>query len=871
MIQRAIVRILAAVALIAPTVPLRAQGTGAIYGTISDPAGLAVVSAEVTATLVERGLVRKAPTNAQGDFLLPALPVGVYTLTVETPGFKQFRREGVTLTANQNVQVSVTLELGNVADHVTVTADAPLVESRSSVVGALVDGRRITELPINGRNVLALAVILPGATSIDAPQSFTGDRAGPTISISGSRTNQNLFLLDGAHFNALFRNTGLNYPPPDALQEVKVLTNTYAAEYGRNSGAIFNVVTRSGGNEVHGAAWEFLRNNKLNARNFFAPSQIPQLIQNQFGAAAGGPIVKNRLFIFGSYEGLRIRPESLRLSAFPLTEAERRGDFSANRTSIRDPQTGQPFPGNQIPASRIDTVARNILDPKVMPLPNRPDGQFVETYPTPENNNQALMRMDYSRGRHTIDGRYYFDLATDRGSVGQIASYSPTEGRATMNNITIGDTFVIRPSLLNQVRASFNRFTVTRANLNPTHISQFGSNFPLFGPPLPASLNITGRVSLGGNASADPWTVNESYQFAESVQWTGGKHSVKAGFEYLKARYYNLTIVRTMGVFDFSGQVSGDSAADFVLGNPSSMNVASPVRDQGGEQYSTYFYVQDDWRISPRLTLNLGLRYELALPWFHPNDWWGTFHAGEQSKVIPSAPLGLVYPGDQGVPRGLIQTDKNNFLPRVGFAWDPFGKGRTSVRGAYGIFYETINADVIQNDGQPFNYTFTIPRPYSLTDPLRGQAPIPLTVDTKSPLFVGIQQVSYPDPNMRTGYVQQFNLMVQHEVVHNLSLQVGYVGKLGRKLMMVTNGNPAVYRPGATLANINQRRIYQGFGENRVISTQANAYYNGLQTQVEKRHSRGFTIQGAYTWARSIDMASGITTSIAQSPRTSST
>jgi len=838
------------------------QGTGTIHGTVTDPSGLAIPGARVTATMAERGVSRNVVSNVQGDYLLPSLPVGSYVLVIEAQGFKQFRRDGITLAAIQNVQVSASLELGNVSERVTVTANALLVDSRSSVVGTLVDGRRITELPINGRNVIALAAILPGATDIAAPQSFTGDRSGPTISVSGSRTNQNLFLLDGAHYNALFRNTGINYPPPDALQEVKVLTNTYSAEYGRNSGSVFNVVTRSGTNEVHGSVWEFLRNDNLNARNFFAPSRIPQLIQNQVGAAGGGPIIKNRLFVFGAYEGLRIRPESLQASAFPLTEAERRGDFSATRTGIRDPETMQPFAGNQIPLSRFDTVAGNVFRQNLMPFPNRPEGQLVTTFPTPQDDNQVLSRIDYHAGRNIIDGRHNYNLATDRGFEGQAPSYTPTQGRATTNNITIGDTFLISPSLLHQARVSFNRFTVIRATSNTTHISQLGANFPLFGPPLPPNLNIIGRVILGSTAPSDPWTVNESYQFSDSIQWTRSKHSLKGGFEFLKGRYYNLTIVRTMGVFDFNGQISGASAADFILGRPSSMSVATPVREQGGEQYSTYYFLQDDWKIHPRLTLNLGVRYELPLPWFHPNDAWGTLHAGKQSRLIPTAPAGLVYPGDPDVPRGLIQTDKNNWAPRFGFAWDPFGKGRSAIRGAYGIFYETMNADIIQNDGQPFNYTFTIPQPFSLTDPLRGQPPIPTTVDLVNPRFVGQQQISYPDPNMRTGYVQQFNLNVQHQLAHELAIQAGYVGKLGRKLMMVYSGNPAVFGPGATLGNINQRRILQGFGDNRVISTQANSYYNGLQVQVEKRHSRGFTIQGAYTWSRAMDMASAIATSI---------
>src|SRR5262245_59728044 len=310
-------------------VVLYAQGNGTIHGTVTDPAGAAIPGAKVVALLEERGTLRELVTSPEGDFVFPSLAVGTYTITVEAQGFKQFRRSGVTLTTEQNVRVDVRVEVGNLAESVTVTAEAPLVDSRSSVIGTLIDSRRVTDLPLNGRNIIGLASLLPGATNVAAPQTFTGDRSGPTLNVSGSRGNQNLFLFDGQQFNAVFRNTGLNYPPPDALQEVKVLTNSFSAEYGRNAGSVFQVVTRSGANQIHGSLWEFLRNHSLNARSFFAPSTIPQLIQNQFGAAAGGPIRKDRLFLFGSYEGLRVRSASLGAASFPLTEAERRGDFSA--------------------------------------------------------------------------------------------------------------------------------------------------------------------------------------------------------------------------------------------------------------------------------------------------------------------------------------------------------------------------------------------------------------------------------------------------------------------------------------------------------------------------------------------------------------
>ena len=827
-----------------------AQGDGTIHGTVTDPSGLPVPKAKVTATLEERGTTRQTESDGEGTYILPLLPVGTYRVDVEAQGFKLFRST-VTLTSNQNARVDAKLQVGHLTESVTVTAEAPQVDSRSSTVGALIDSRRVVDLPTNGRNVIALAQILPGVADVSAPQTFTGDRSGPTVSVSGARANENLFLFDGTDFNGLFRNTGLNYPPPDAIREVKVLTNSFSAEYGRNAGSIFNVVTRSGTNQIHGRAWEFTRNSALNARNFFLPTTAG-LIQNQFGGSAGSPIRRDKLFIFGSYEGLRIRPASASTTGTPLTAAERNGDFSRSLPLPIDPASKKPFPNNQIPSNMIDSVAKNILaNTNLMPLPNTPNGQFVTTFPKPQNNDNFLVRLDYNRGKHTTDGHYNYNLATQVTSSGDLPAYSPLSVRAPGNNITLGDTWVLRPDLINSARLSYNRFVAVNEVLNHTDVAQLGANFPAVG--IPPALAISGRVTLGSNSSSTQRDVNQAFQFSDRLNWTRGRHSVKSGFELLVLRYLNRGLFLSMGDFRFTGSFTkGNAAADFLLGQAATMSVASPMIEQAGNQTNTYYYFQDDWRIRQRLTLNLGLRYELPLPWVHPHDWWGTLHPGQQSRVIPNAPLGMVFPGDAGVPRGLVPTPTKDFAPRLGFAWDVFGDGRTAVRGAYGIFYEPVNVNIIQNQSQPFRYTYNL-NGVKLADPLSGQPPLPTAINLTNPLFVGTQSIIYPDPNLHPPYAQQFNLTVQRQIVRDLVVDVAYVGTLGRRLQIGVASNPAVFGPGASTNNIDQRRILQPYGSNVLFADQANSNYNALQVQAKKRMSSGFSLQFAYTYSRAID------------------
>ena len=853
------------------------QGMGTILGTVQDPSGLGVPNAKVTALLTDRGLTRTVNTDTAGDYLLNLMPIGTYSVTVEQQGFRTFRQAGIVLTANANARIDVKLEVGSIVQEVSVTATATPVDTHSSVVGALIDERQITELPTDGRNVISLATLLPGVTALYAPQVLTNEGAGALASVEGGRQNQNLYLFDGVEFQALFINSGLNYPPPDALQEVKVLANAYSAEYGHNAGSVFNVVTKSGTDRFHGAGWEFLRNSALNARNFFS-SSVPALIQNQFGGDIGGPIIKDKAFFFASYEGLRIRQGALSSGVHPLTAQEREGYFT---TPITDPQTGANFPTASCPIttgtcyaispSRFDTVAKNALGlgsmAAVMPLPNAPGGAWEGTYPTPTNSDQLLVRGDYNTRKHTLTVRYNYNGSYTTSFNGSIPAYEPYASWMDVQSAAIGDTWVLRTNLLNEIRLGFNRVYDFSPILNPTSLAQLGGNFPTIIAGQTVGFNIAGRLEQGqGNSNTDIDT-DQTMEFRDSISWTKGSHVVKAGFMYLRNFEFNQSYWQTAPEFKYSGYATGNSAADFLVGLPSQLIFSTPIFQQAGIETSTNYYVQDDWKVSRRLTLNLGLRYELPLPWVQPNNWWGTLHVGQQSTVFPTAPVGLVYPGDKGVPRGIVPTPTKDFAPRIGFAWDPFGKGRTSIRGAWGIFYDATNTQIIQNFLQPFRYSNYYSAPYSTTDPLVGQPALPIitAVDTSHPVFTtGPQDLLWQDPTYVTPYVEHYNLNVQHEFTKDLMVQIGYYGKTFQHLWMGYNSNPSFYTcpgcPAPTLANENQRVVLEQGFQNAVIenSTRGSGRYNGLEIEVHKRFSHGFQAQGTYTYNSTLDNASSL-------------
>jgi len=836
--------------------------TGTIFGNVSDASGGVMAGAAIKVLNVETAETHSALSNAQGGYVFPSLPVGRYRVEAEASGFKKVVRDVVSVGVNQNARVDLVLEVGSLTQEVHVREDAPLVDTREAQLGGSVDGDRIADLPLNGRNVYSLVSILPGVAR--ATTLTVGDNSGNFVEANGSRTRQGNFMLDGGFNNNLFRNGGNQAPNPDAVEEFRLLTSNFDAEFGRLSGAVINVVTKSGTNQFHGALFEFLRNNHLNARSFFQPSVTP-LHQNQFGASAGGPVIHNKTFFFASYQGLRIRTASFVNSGITPTEAQRRGDLSALPANQRpvDPATGMAFPGGVIPGPLLDPVAQNIL--KLVPLPNTPAGYFQASSSSLSNDDEGLIKIDHQVTRaHKISGSLFLirsSVFDPFASSTQISNYGLTNTAYTQRNITGNEDWIITPTLLNQFRFSYSLNNNNQASQVQTSWSDFGSKVTLGAlPPRPPQFFVNGFWQMGtfGNDAMD----QTSFGPSDTLTWIRNGHSIRTG-----AGMTRHTLVETgnwlgAGQIRFSGSSTKSALGDFLTGHANTFRQNNGQdRDFFGNDW--YGFFQDDWKISRKLTLNLGLRYEVDGALESTTDALQTFRLGVQSRVFPISPLGLAFPGDSGIPRAAMPTPGKNFAPRIGVAFDPFGNGKTAIRAGWGFFYAATIANITSNlQGQPFLVDVTVNVTPNLNTPyanVPGGSPFPYTLSRTNPLFSLPLTASYVAENLGMPYVMQYNFTIQQQLSSQWSLQAGYVGNVSRKLYLQRDANAPLYIPGkSSVANVNSRRPYLPgtFSEIAETETAANADYNSLQVTLARRFAHGFTLMANYTWSKSMDIAS---------------
>jgi len=867
------------------------QITGNIRGTVTDPSGAVVVGAAVTARQTETGLSRETITDRSGSYVLLELPVGHYHLQVEAKGFQEYLQDGITLNVDETAAVSARLALGSEKQQVLVRADAELIEPTVTSMGKVVEQQELEDLPLNGRNFSQLGLLQPGVVPLTPGIAEAGGslRNGQAYAVNGQRPESNNFLIDGANnFNGVDGGFVLK-PPVDAIAEFRIITHSANAEFGNALGATTNLITRSGTNQAHGTLWEFFRNDALDANDYFALTTEP-LKQNQFGGTVGGPIRKDKTFFFAFYEGFRNRQGETELTTVP-SAAERSGNFAElcpegftagfcnnPNNQLFNVFANAPYPNNQIPQGQINSVSQMLLS--FFPLPNDGANLFSATQTLSNNTDQFGIKVDhYLSPRDTLNFRYMFD------QLSQVDPLSP--GGATVPGFPVGenqraqsfvaqDTHTFSPTVVGVARLSFLRnkflFGEHEDHQLPSSLGfQYTPSLDIAaGPPF---IQISGYSDVGDPITGPRNTYEDVFDYSASLSWVHGKHEVKFGGGYQHQGINMLQGIATNGFFVFEPFPITDAFASFLTGQPVVFLQGIGSFSRGIRGSNANAYVQDTFKVTSRFTINAGLRYELPEPYSEIHNRLSLFEPGKQSLVMPNAPTGLLYPGDPGVPAGLIPTDMKAFAPRFGIAWDPDSHGNLLITSSYAMFYEpyyTGQGGPLQApiSAPPFLGTPQISLP-DFADPFNGNPPMP---GTFSPDLTNLTL----SPTLTLPYTQDWDLNLQRSFGSDWLFEIGYVGTKGTHLPRFIEANPAVFVPGyvngqpiSNSSNADQRRLYSGctladspsackFSSTGEIAGIANSAYNALESSLRKRLGHGLSFLLSYTWSKDIDDVSSL-------------
>lgn len=885
--------------------PLAAQvGTAELTGAVTDSSGAGVAGSRVVAANAATGVTRDAVSDATGVYVLTLLPPGVYNLSVEAQGFRKISQTNVELQVNQRAKIDFALQVGQVSETIEVAGVAPLLESQSSSLGSVIAEKFVGELPLNGRNFIQLAILSPGVNGTGFSTAGTimsgarpdDRRPGSEIFSNGNRENSNNFLFDGVDNNDRLTLSIVLRPGVDAIREFKVQTNLYSADLGRNSGAVVDVVTKSGTNEWHGSAFEFLRNSAMDARGFFNTkgTVFPAFRYNQFGFSFGGPVLlpkvyngKNRTFFFFDYEGYR-RSELRTLTTSVPNAGMRDGNFGAVRifdplSTRANPAGGflrDQFANNQIPPSRFDAVTQKLIKAYPLPQTSGAFNNYVGNLTQRQSWNQGDVRVDH---QFTQKDNFFARWSIQHTETIVPNTFPAVQLAGISKPVTLGneDSFagpsfspvqhaatnwvhVFSPRLINEARIGFNRFVLdytsegaepgadlgNKLGIRNSNTSGLQSVLPIFSP--------AQYAGIGHSRSLPIFRRENTFHYADNLTYTVGKHTLKWGGDFRRRQVTEYQTNRGNGRFNFSSAFTnlpgvggtGDTMASFLLGFPSLIEQDFTLAWIGARGVETGFYFADDVRVNRKLTLNLGMRWEYYSPYSEVDNQWASFDLATATVRVA---------GREGVDRRAgVNRDFRDWAPRFGFAYHPLP--HTVVRGGYGLFFNPNGnggALLRLQRHVPFGPIFSVsPGDINVARRVQDGFPAPPVVNfesTKAPTggVIGIA------PNYRSAYAQQFNLTVEHELAPLKTLiKAAYVGNLGRRLGTTFDANLPI--PGPT--SVASRRPF--FNRLPLLSGVTYAVsdglgnYNAFQLTVEKRMSMGLSALVGYTWAHSIDNVS---------------